>query len=317
VLGNITPGKQQPVSSMQNAVFSEPASLTEANNPATANIDALPTLEMLQRMNDEDARIAPAIADELPHIAQAVDAIAERLRTGGRLIYVGAGTSGRLGILDASEMPPTFSTQPEMVIAIIAGGDTAIRRAVEGAEDNVEQGRRDVMQLNVTAKDCLAGLSASGRTPYVIGAMKEARERGALVISIACNRPCAMEEVADISIAPLVGPEVISGSTRMKAGTAEKLVLNMLSTGAMIRLGKTFGNLMVDLQATNSKLRDRARRIVERACGIDATTAAKWLEQCNGEVKTAIVCQLANIPPDEARRRLIKSNGIVRAALEK
>ena len=316
ILGNITPGNQDAVSSMQSAISSESASLTEANNPATANIDALSTLEMLKQMNDEDARIAPAIAIELPYIAQAVDEITERLRQGGRLIYVGAGTSGRLGILDASEMPPTFSTHPEMVIGIIAGGDTAIRRAVEGAEDDVEQGKRDVMQLNISSQDCLAGLSASGRTPYVIGAMQQARERGALVISIVCNRPCAMEEVADIAIAPLVGPEVISGSTRMKAGTAEKLVLNMLSTGAMIRLGKTFGNLMVDLQATNSKLRDRARRIVEHACGIESTLAAKLLVQCNGEVKTAIVCQLASVSPNDARRRLAKSNGVVRKALE-
>ncbi|MBI5650762.1 MAG: N-acetylmuramic acid 6-phosphate etherase [Chloroflexi bacterium] len=291
------------------------SNFTEAHNPATAEIDTLSTLEMLRRINAEDQRVAHAVAVELPHIAQAVDAIAERMRAGGRLIYIGAGTSGRLGVLDASEMPPTFSTRPDQVIAIIAGGNAAITRSIEGAEDDAEQGKLDLANLNVSARDSVVGLAASGRTPYVIGALIEAHARGALTISVACNRPAPIQDVAQINIAPLVGPEVIAGSTRMKSGTAQKLVLNKLSTGVMIRLGKTFGNLMVDVQATNVKLRDRARRIVATAARIAEDEAEQLLARADGEVKTAIVIALARVSADDARRRLRAAGGSVRGAL--
>jgi N-acetylmuramic acid 6-phosphate etherase len=317
ILGNITPGAR-PISNFQfpTSNFQLPTSnFTEAHNPATAEIDTLPTLEMLRRINTEDQRVAHAVAVELPHIAQAVDAIAERMRAGGRLIYIGAGTSGRLGVLDASEMPPTFSTHPDQVIAIIAGGNAAITRSIEGAEDDAEQGKLDLANLNLAARDSVVGLAASGRTPYVIGALSEANARGALTISVACNRPAPIQDVAAINIAPLVGPEVIAGSTRLKSGTAQKLVLNKLSTGVMIRLGKTFGNLMVDVQATNIKLRDRARRIVATAARIAEDEAEQLLARADGEVKTALVIALARVSADDARRRLRDAGGSVRGAL--
>jgi anhydro-N-acetylmuramic acid kinase len=312
ILGNITPGAL-PTSNFQLPT----SSFTEAHNPATAEIDTLPTLEMLRRINAEDQRVAHAVAVELPHIAQAVDAIAERMRAGGRLIYIGAGTSGRLGVLDASEMPPTFSTHPDQVIAIIAGGDHAIRHSVEGAEDDAEQGKRDLARVNVNERDAVVGLAASGRTPYVISALIEANTRGALTISVACNRPAPIQDVAQINIAPLVGPEVIAGSTRLKSGTAQKLVLNKISTGVMIRLGKTFGNLMVDVQATNAKLRARARRIVATAARIAEDEAEQLLARADGEVKTAIVIALARVAPDQAREKLRTANGSVRGAVGK
>ncbi len=291
------------------------ALLTEAPNPQTANIDMLPTLEILQRINAEDARVAPAVAAELPQIAAAVDAIVERLGRGGRLVYVGAGTSGRLAQLDAAEMPPTFNTPPDLVVALLAGGTSAAGVAQEAAEDDAEQGRRDIADSRVTALDCVLGVAASGRTPYVLGALDEARARGALTISLACNRPAPIQEHADINIAAVVGPEVIAGSTRLKAGTAQKMVLNMLSTTIMIELGKTFGNLMVDVQATNDKLRARARRIVETVCGLSPEAAQSLLESCDGEVKTALVAALAGVSPELARHRLASTDGSVRAAL--
>ncbi len=290
--------------------------LTEAPNPASAQIDRLPTLRMLQLINREDARVPKAVARELPHIAAAVDAIAARLQAGGRLIYVGAGTSGRLGVLDASECSPTFGTPPGLVVGIIAGGDRALREAVEGAEDSEEAGHADLALLAVTGHDAVVGLAASGSTPYVLGALAEARARGALTIAVSCNPGAPITALADIAITPIVGPEVISGSTRMKAGTAQKLVLNMLSTGTMIRLGKTYGNLMVDLQATNAKLRRRAQRIVAQATGLPAGEAATLLQECGGEVKTAIVSHLARVTPAEARARLEAAGGRVREALE-
>ena len=290
-------------------------SLTEARNPATETIDAVSTLEMVQLMNAEDARVPAAIASELPRIAEAIDRIAERMCLGGRLIYVGAGTSGRLGVLDAAECPPTFSTSPNLVVALIAGGERAITHSVEGAEDDAEAGARDVAACKVSERDSVVGIAASGRTPYVMGGMAEARKHGAFVVSVACNHPSPMEDLADMSIAPLTGPEVLTGSTRLKAGTAQKLVLNMLSTGVMIRLGKTFGNLMVNVQATNAKLQVRARRIIEEACGITTDEAAARLEVCDGQVKTAIVSTLAGVAPDEARRRLAAAGGVVRRAL--
>ncbi|HQV69823.1 MAG TPA: N-acetylmuramic acid 6-phosphate etherase [Thermoflexales bacterium] len=289
--------------------------LTETRNADTLEIDTLPTLDMLRRINEEDAKIITAVQKETGQIAKVVDEVAQRVALGGRLIYMGAGTSGRLGILDASEMPPTFSVPSGMVIGIIAGGDSAIRKAVEGAEDDVDQGRRDLLALHPTPNDTLVGIAASGRTPYVIGALQTAREMGMLAVSFACTWPAPIHEFADIAIAPQVGPEVITGSTRMKAGTATKLVLNMISTGVMIKLGKTYGNLMVDLQATNSKLKDRARRIVETACGINRDEALTLLARCNGEVKTAIVSHQTGVSADEARALLAQAHGRVREAI--
>jgi N-acetylmuramic acid 6-phosphate etherase len=290
-------------------------SLTEQVNPFTENIDMVPTSEMVRLINQEDARVAAAVAVELENIARAIDAIAERMQHGGRLIYIGAGTSGRLGVLDASECPPTFSTRPELVVALIAGGKRAITESVEGAEDEYDLGARQVAELHVTYNDSIVGVAASGGTPYVLGGIEEARKCGALTVSVACNRPSKLEEAVEIGIAPLVGPEVIAGSTRLKAGTAQKLVLNMLSTGVMVKLGKTFGNLMVDVQTTNSKLRDRARYIVAQACGTSLARSTQILEACNGEVKAAIVSELAGVPPERARQLLKKSGGMVRKAL--
>lgn len=338
ILGTITPGQLLAVSHQPSAISHQPSAVsdqpavggqpaasgalwvTEARNPATEQIDTLSTLEMVRLINAEDARVAEAVAAELPQIAAAIDAIAERMRRGGRLIYIGAGTSGRLGVLDASECPPTFGTPPELVVALIAGGARAITDAVEGAEDDAEAGAREIAALEVGPQDSVVGIAASGRTPYVIGGMAEARWRGALVISLATNRPAPLEELAAIAIAPLVGPEVIAGSTRLKSGTAQKMVLNMLSTGVMIRLGKTFSNLMVDVQPTNAKLRARARRIVAQASEsagrpISEEEAGAMLEACGGEVKTAIVALLAQVTPEEARARLAAAGGVVRGAL--
>ncbi|WP_083522734.1 N-acetylmuramic acid 6-phosphate etherase [Longilinea arvoryzae] len=293
----------------------KPGSYTEARNSYTEKIDQVSTLEMVQMINREDIKVAEAVRPELPAIALAIDGIAARMQSGGRLIYIGAGTSGRLGILDASECPPTFSTPPELVIARIAGGKRAITNAVEGAEDDLEAGRREIEALEVNEKDSVVGIAASGHTPYVLGGMQEARHRGALVISLACNHPAPIEEHAEIVIAPLVGPEVVTGSTRLKAGTAQKLVLNMLSTGTMIRLGKTYSNLMVDVQMTNLKLRARGARIVAQACGISDAEARRLLEKCDNEVKTAIVSYLADIPAARARSRLTAVHGVIRKAL--
>ncbi len=308
VLGNITPGARPVLAGSTN-------SLTEAFNPATADIDRLSTLDMVRALNAQDEQVARAIAAELGHIAQAIDRIVERMRRGGHLIYIGAGTSGRLGVLDAAEVPPTFSVPPDQVIALIAGGERAITHSIEGAEDDAAAGERDIAALNVSERDNVIGIAASGRTPYVIAGMKEAKQRGAFVASLACNRPAPIEEWAEVSIAPLVGPEALIGSTRLKAGTAQKMALNMISTGVMIRLGKTYGNWMVDLQATNSKLRERARRIVERTCEMSSAEATALLEQCGGEVKTAIVAGRTHVTPEVARQRLAAADGSVRAAL--
>ncbi len=290
--------------------------VTETRNPATVNIDTVSTLEMVRLINAEDSKVPAIVALEMDHIAAAIDAIAARMAQGGRLIYIGAGTSGRLAVLDASECPPTFGASPEQVMALIAGGERAIRYSVEGAEDDHAAGGRDLAAQGAAALDSVVGVAASGRTPYVLGGMAEARRRGALVISLACHHPSPMADLADIWIAPVTGPEALTGSTRLKAGTAQKLVLNMLSTGVMIRLGKTFGNLMVDLQTSNAKLRDRARRIVAQACNLAPDAAADALAACDYEVKTAIVMQLGNLSPVEARQRLQRAGGVVRTALE-
>ncbi len=261
---------------------------TEARNPASMDIDKKTTLEMLQIINDEDKTVAFAVEKVLPDVARAVDLIVPRLRCGGRLFYIGAGTSGRLGIVDASECPPTFGTPPELVQGIIAGGREAVFRSQEGAEDNMDSGGRDVAERGFTANDVLVGLSASGRTPYVIGALRYARRLGAATIGITCNDAAAMQGEVDVLIAPIVGPEVITGSTRMKAGTAQKMVLNMLSTVTMIQLGRVQSNLMVNMQTLCGKLRDRARRVVALAAGVDEATAESALQASGGLVREAI-----------------------------
>ena len=289
--------------------------LTEERNPLTKDIDTLPTFDMLTLINAEDQKVALAVRDELPKIAAAVDAITARMRRGGRLIYIGAGTSGRLGVLDASECPPTFGIPPELVVGLIAGGPAALTDAVEGAEDDREGGAREIKELDVNKNDCAIGIAASGRTPYAIGGLQEAKKRGALTVSITCNHPSPLGALAEITITLVVGPEVVSGSTRLKAGTAQKMVLNMISTAVMIRLGKTYSNLMVDVQPTNAKLRQRARRIVAEATGLDLQRAGDILSACNGEVKTAIVAILAGISPETARIRLNETGGYVRKAI--
>ncbi len=289
---------------------------TEGVNPASQEIDRMSALEIARTINQEDAKVAAAVEAELPKIAEAIERIVGRLKAGGRLIYMGAGTSGRLGVLDASECPPTYSTPPEMVIGHIAGGQQAMFVSAEDAEDSEANGRKDAIELKLSAADALVGIAASGTTPYVLGALAYGREIGALTIGLACNKGMPIEQAAEIAITPEVGPEVVSGSTRMKAGTAQKMVLNMLSTSAMIMLGKTFGNLMVDVKPTNAKLRRRANGIVQRATGLDEAAAIQLLRDCNDETKTAIVAGLAKVSPAQARERLAKAGGVVRAALE-
>ncbi|MEN9202588.1 MAG: N-acetylmuramic acid 6-phosphate etherase [Thermostichus sp. DG_1_6_bins_120] len=294
----------------------DPGSLTESLNPATADLDTLSTLELVLRINAEDRRVPEAVAGQAQSIAAAIDAIAERMDRGGRLIYIGAGTSGRLGVLDAAECPPTFSTRPGEVIGLIAGGEKALTQAVEGAEDDGEAGALALQDLDLQSRDSVVGIAASGRTPFVLGGIQAARQVGALTIGLACNHPSPLTEQVDIAIAPLVGPEVILGSTRMKAGTAQKLVLNTISTGVMVRLGKTYGNLMVDLQASNAKLRQRAERMVALACDLDPATAAQLLQDCDGEVKTAILVALLGYSAQEARQHLQQANGRIRQVLD-
>jgi N-acetylmuramic acid 6-phosphate etherase len=289
---------------------------TERRNPNTADIDTLSTAEMLQRINAEDAGVADAVAGQIDHIARAVDGIVARIQKGGRLIYIGAGTSGRLGVLDASECPPTYSAPPELVVGLIAGGDHALRHPVEHVEDQPEAGARALKDLDVSAKDTVVGIAASGRTPFVLGAMEHAQDVGALTVGISNSKDSKLSAAVDIPIEVVTGPEVITGSTRMKAGTAQKLVLNMLSTATMIRLGKTYGNLMVDVQPSNAKLRVRAIGIVRDAAGISEEDARVALEHAGGDVKAAIVSSLLGISPDEARSRLQAASGRVRSALE-
>jgi N-acetylmuramic acid 6-phosphate etherase len=288
---------------------------TEARNPASEKIDTLSPLELVRLMNAEDARIAEAVGREAEPIARAIEVIAARLKGGGRLIYIGAGTSGRLGVLDASECPPTFSTPPELVVGLIAGGYGALTRAVEGAEDHPDHAVGDLKRVSLAAMDVLVGIATSGRTPYVIGGLKYARQVGAFTIGLACNDGSALSDAADLMITPVVGPEVISGSTRLKAGTATKLVLNMLTTGTMVLLGKTYGNLMVDLKATNTKLILRTRRIVAELTGLSEEAAEDQLVRCGGELKTAVVAHRHNISADEARERLARAGGQLRIAL--
>ena len=289
--------------------------LTEQRNPKSMHIDQRSTLEILQIMNGEDATVASAVSAALPQIGRAVNLIAERLRAGGRLFYIGAGTSGRLGILDAVECLPTFSIDPEMVQGIIAGGEGALVRSVEGAEDRPQDGRADLIARNLSAQDVVVGIAASGRTPYVVGALNYAREMGAGTVGIACNAPAPVLDAADITIAPLVGPEILTGSTRLKAGTAQKMILNMISTATMIKLGKVYNNLMVDVHVSNAKLADRARRIVCEIADITPEEADAVLEQTGNEVKPAVVMALLGLNADEARAKLEASQGMLGAVI--
>ena len=288
---------------------------TEADNPASRHIDTLPTKEIVALINGEDAKVAAVVQAALPQVAQAVDAIVASLSAGGRLFYIGAGTSGRLGVLDAVECVPTFSAPPDLAQGIIAGGERALTAAVEGAEDDPAQARRDMQARGVSAADVVCGIAASGRTPYVVGALEYARQLGAATIAIACNPGSAIGALAEISISVDLGPEIISGSTRMKAGSAQKMILNMLSTAAMIRLGKVYGNLMVDVKVTNRKLQQRAVRLVRQISGVDENRAERLLAQANHEVKTAIVMQVKQVDAARARSLLSQAGGRLRAVI--
>ena len=279
-------------------------------------IDALGALGIVELMNAEDAGVVEAVRAEAANVARAVEWTAERFRRGGRLIYVGAGTSGRLGVLDASECPPTFSTPPEMVVGLIAGGATALTRSVEGAEDHPEDGAAAIADLNVTDRDIVVGIATSGRTPYVLGAVREARKRGAATVGVACNRPSLLGAEVDLDVALLVGPEVVSGSTRLKAGTATKMALNMITTGAMVLIGKTLGNRMIDFTPVNEKLRIRARRMLRELAEVDDDRAVELLAACGGRLKVALVAELAGVGPAEAEALLEAHGGQVRRAVE-
>ena len=290
---------------------------TEQCNPATRQIDRLSTLEMVQLINQEDHRCAEAVSRVLPEIAKSVDVIEAQLRQGGRLFYVGAGTSGRLGVIDAAECPPTYGVPSDLVNGLIAGGPLALIKSVEGAEDSREMGKKDLVDRGFSRKDALVGIAASGRTPYVLGAMDYAREVGAPVMALTCCSESEMSRHADITMAPLPGPEVITGSSRMKSGTCQKMILNMLSTCVMVKLGKVYGNLMVDVQATNEKLISRAIRIVQAATGAEESKAQQTLEQCGYACKTAIVMLLLNLDAEEAEKRLQAANGFIARVVER
>ncbi|CAG9295361.1 N-acetylmuramic acid 6-phosphate etherase [Celerinatantimonas diazotrophica] len=289
--------------------------VTESRNPASVEIDTLSTLAMLEVINQEDQKVALAVKAVLAQIALAVDEITRAFAEGGRLIYMGAGTSGRLGILDASECPPTYGTSHEQVIGLIAGGHPAILNAVENAEDNRELAKSDLQSLHLSARDVVVGIAASGRTPYVLEGLAYANKIEAMTVAVACNQECPMADVAKIAILPVVGPEVVTGSSRMKAGTAQKLVLNMLTTGAMIRSGKVFSNLMVDVEASNAKLIQRQVNIVMEATGSSAEDAKAALNACNRHCKTAILMILSGLDAQQAASKLQQHNGFIRAAL--
>ena len=297
---------------------------TEQRNPASMDIDARSIGEMLRIINTEDKKVAVAVEGELEFIGKAVEIVVRSLKSGGRLFYAGAGTSGRLGVLDAAECPPTYGTPPEMVQGMIAGGEKAMFRSQEGAEDKQENGARDIDDRKVNEKDVVCGIAASLRTPYVIGAVKRARQLGAKTLYVTTNprsRFYSLEftevaQVVDVAICPEVGPEVIMGSTRMKSGTAQKLVLNMITTATMVRLGKVYENMMIDLQMTNLKLRERSKRIVMTITGVGYEEAAEYLEKAGGHVKTALVMIKARVDCDEAQRRLQRADGFVRAAID-
>ena len=300
-----------------DGVFDEIKNLiTESRNPRTMDLDALGTEEILQRINAEDKTVPLAVEKEIPYIAQAVEIVVETFKRGGRLFYVGAGTSGRLGVLDASECPPTYGTDPEMVQGLIAGGYAALVRAQEGAEDSREDGAKDLAEKGVTANDVVCGIAASRRTPYVVGAVEYARQIGAKTLYVTCTPREEMNIDVDVAICPVVGPEVVMGSTRMKAGTATKLVLNMITTASMVRLGKVYENMMVDLQMNSRKLEERSKRTVMMVTGVDYDTAAEVLLKAGGHVKTALVMILGGVDADTARAALKEADGMVREAIE-
>lgn len=305
------------MSSEEKRIFEEISKLsTEQQNPNSVNIDMQSSEEILRTINNEDKKVPLAVEKEIPYIAKAVDLIVDAFNNGGRLLYFGAGTSGRLGVVDASECPPTFGAPYDLVIGQIAGGEAAMFKAQEGAEDHEEFGTADVLKYNVNEKDVVCGIAASRRTPYVIGAVKKAKELGAKTLYVtATPRDTFNIEEVDIAICPHVGPEVVMGSTRMKSGTAQKLVLNMLTTTAFVRSGKTYQNMMIDLQQTNKKLVERSKRIVMMITGADYDTAAQTLIDAKGHVKTALVMILANVSFEEAKQRLENSGGFVRKAL--
>jgi len=303
---------------VDNEVFNEIKNLiTEARNPASEDIDGRTTEEILRIINTEDKKVPLVVETEIPHIVQAVEILVEAFKNGGRLFYVGAGTSGRLGVLDASECPPTFGSDPSMIQGIIAGGPIALTQAQEGSEDSSENGVKDLLSSGFGVQDVACGIAASRRTPYVVAAIKKAREMGAKTIFVTCNPRSELNLEVDVAICPVVGPEVVMGSTRMKAGTATKLVLNMLTTAAMIRLGKVYGNMMVDLQMNSRKLEERSKRTVMMVTGVDYEHAEKVLQQAKGHVKTALVMILAGVDVKEAQRRLRASDGFVRRAIGK
>lgn len=289
---------------------------TEQRNPCSLNIDCMTAIDIVQLINQEDLLVAKAVEKCLPHIAEAVEKIEHAFTNGGRLVYIGAGTSGRLGVLDASECPPTYGVPPEMVVGIIAGGERALRHPVEGAEDNYEQGKADLQAVDFCEKDVLVGIAASGRTPYVIGALEYANSLGAITVSIASNAGCAMSQIADIAIETVVGAEVLTGSSRMKSGTAQKLVLNMLTTASMIRIGKCYQNLMVDVQASNEKLKARAVKIVMEATDCTKEIAETVLLQAGNHAKLAILMILANVDKTQAEKMLSENQGKLRQALQ-
>lgn len=289
---------------------------TEQRNPRSINIDCMTAIDIVQLINQEDLLVAKAVEKCLPHIAEAVEKIEHAFTNGGRLVYIGAGTSGRLGVLDASECPPTYGVPPEMVVGIIAGGERALRHPVEGAEDNYEQGKADLQATDFCEKDVLVGIAASGRTPYVIGALEYANSLGATTVSIASNAGCVMSQITDIAIETVVGAEVLTGSSRMKSGTAQKLVLNMLTTASMIRIGKCYQNLMVDVQASNEKLKARAVKIVMEATDCTKETAETTLLQAGNHAKLAILMILANVDKPQAEKMLAENQGKLRQALQ-
>ncbi|WP_400161886.1 N-acetylmuramic acid 6-phosphate etherase [Brevibacillus sp. TJ4] len=289
---------------------------TEMRNAASERLDEMSALEIVTLMNEEDEKVARAVRQVLPEIAQAVELIVSAMERGGRLLYFGAGTSGRLGVLDASECPPTYGTEPSLVRGIIAGGPVALSEAVEGAEDSLELGYEDVERAAVSARDVVVGIAASGRTPYVRGALEAAKSRGAKIVSLSCNPTPEISHGVDVSINVVVGPEVVAGSTRLKAGTATKMVLNMLTTASMVQLGKVYGNLMVNVQATNQKLQERAKRIIMQVTGVDYGEAEKLIAAAAGDVRVAIVMQKTGVSHEEALRRIARAQGKVRLAIE-
>ncbi|KPL05466.1 MAG: N-acetylmuramic acid 6-phosphate etherase [candidate division Zixibacteria bacterium SM1_73] len=301
---------------MSKKVFNQIKDLvTEDRNPATFDIDTKSTLQILKLINTEDKKVALAVEKELPNIARAVDLIVNAFKNKGRLFYVGAGTSGRLGVLDAAECPPTFGTPPRMIRGIIAGGRRTLVRSKEGVEDDFKAGAKDLEKNKISKKDVVVGIAASRRTPYVLGALEKAKKVGAKTISVFCNPTPKLKIKVDVSISPILGPEVIAGSTRMKAGTAQKMILNMLTAASMIKLGKVYQNLMVDLQVRSEKLVERSKRIIMMATGVDYKKAERYLERADGKVKTALVMILSNVDRESAEKRLKEAGGFVAKAI--